>query len=73
MTPDTCEHKWVYAGIVYELSEHKLPGSGAHRIIYSESFFCERCLGRRFLKLPHSEDNSYSKPNFNATPKPPSK
>lgn len=68
VNPDTCQHKFVYQGLVYDHDNHQLPGSGAHGRNYYEAYFCEKCLERKYVFL-EQRGNSYYAPEFGATPK----
>lgn len=63
----TCEHKFVYGGVKYDVKNWLLPGSGAHPVHYYDWFFCEKCLFDQYQKLNHETD-TYNKISFNATP-----
>jgi hypothetical protein len=65
----TCDHDYTYQGVVYVVGSYPLPGSGAKPVTYYESFFCRRCLDRRFVILP-GEHNNYQPVLYGATPKP---
>jgi hypothetical protein len=63
-----CEHKFVFGGVKYEDGHYPLPGSGARSRQYFDFYFCEKCLEKKYEKLPF-EDNTYSKVQFSASPK----
>lgn len=63
------DHVWVYRGVVYEVTDVKLPGSGACYVYYHDLYFCNLCLETRTVKLDTTSD-TYSKLMFNATPLP---
>lgn len=58
--PDGCEHEWKYQGLVYRLSEYNMPGSGAREVIYSDRYYCARCLETKD-KNSRVQGNSYGK------------
>jgi hypothetical protein len=62
-----CEHLYVYAGVVFDYVG-QIPGSGAQHRAYYNWFFCNKCLENTYNRL-NSDDDSYSKVQFNATPK----
>ena len=62
------EHNFAKEGIVYEVQNYKLPGSGACPVFYYNSFFCTICLERRYEVLP-VQTSSYDKIALDATPK----
>lgn len=64
----TCEHKFTYAGIKYELTNNRYPGSGAREVQYFDFFFCEKCLEKKYVKLD-CVTTSYDKIQFGAAPK----
>ncbi len=62
-----CEHLYVFAGVAFDYVG-RVPGSGANIRAYYNWFFCDKCLRNKYHRLDYSDD-SYSKIQFNATPK----
>ncbi len=67
----SCEHKWVYKGVVFDNDDYPMPGTGAKRRHYYDEYFCEKCLQKKHTRLP-TDCNTYNKVQFNAVPKSPS-
>lgn len=63
-----CEHDYKYSGVVYEVAEWPLPGSGAHAVSYYDHYFCRKCLDHRWEQLP-TTSNTYEQIRFGARPK----
>lgn len=64
-----CDHKYVYKGIVYEVSRGRsLPGTSAKTVTYHEAYFCEKCLAQKHRALG-VYGNSFENIRYNATPK----
>ena len=63
-----CEHKFVYRGVVYSVQDHKIPGSGGQEVYYYDFYFCERCLDKKYDRLPYTS-NSYDAIRLQAMPK----
>jgi hypothetical protein len=63
-----CTHEYVYSGIVYEVQEWKLPGSGASPVHYFDKYFCTHCLDQQFKQLAFVS-NSYGTVMYDAKPK----
>ena len=63
----TCKHKFVYGGVKYTDDKYPMAGTGAHRRIYHDWFYCEKCLENQYFQLD-AESTTYEKPFFNATP-----
>lgn len=61
-----CDHDYSYCGVRYKMGD-KVPGSGSRYVNYFESFFCKKCLDRRYVSLEFV-GNSYDKLSFDATP-----
>lgn len=61
------DHKYIYGGVRYRVTNENYPGSGGKLRIYAEWFYCNRCLKERLIYLDH-DDLSYNPPQFNATP-----
>ena len=64
----SCEHKFVYGGVRYEVQDWNYSGSGAKPIYYFDWFYCEKCLGDKYNSLD-VETDTYSRILFGATPK----
>jgi len=61
-----CEHDYTYSGVRYKIGD-RVPGSGSRYVNYYESFYCRRCLDRRYVRLG-TVGNSYDKLSFDAVP-----
>ena len=57
----TCEHKWVFQGVVYWPDERSRPGTDAKGMHYGDRYFCERCL-ETVVKNDRTEGTDYRKP-----------
>jgi hypothetical protein len=63
-----CDHKFVYAGIKYEVQDWKIPGGGSQPVWYFDWFYCEKCLENKYHRLAIERD-TYEKTMFGASPK----
>ena len=62
-----CVHHFIYSGVRYDVSEAKVPGSGAQAVIYYDVFHCSKCLKIGYKELTFT-GNTYEPVKFNATP-----
>lgn len=65
---DDCDHKFVFKGLVYSVSSHPMPGSGAHERVYEDAYFCEKCLLSIHNNVRYI-GNSYGHPLAGSIPK----
>lgn len=69
MGESECEHKYEYQGLVYEVGDWPMPGTGAHEVLYEHAYYCSRCLAMVYQPTGERHD-SYQKIRHGATPKP---
>jgi hypothetical protein len=62
-----CQHRFVYGGVKFSLSDYPIPGGGAYLRHYQDWFYCEKCLENQYRSLNFT-DNSYQSIKFNAIP-----
>ncbi len=65
MDQEQCQHKYIYAGIKFKLTN--LSHSNSQKRTYYDFFFCEKCA-KQILKELAGGDNTYSDVQYNATP-----
>lgn len=68
MNGETCDHRFEYRGLVYQVGA-RLAGSSAHAIHYFDAYYCTRCLAQQF-KRNELEHDSYQQIRHGATPMP---
>jgi hypothetical protein len=56
---ETCEHRFVYAGLRYVDGRMPRPGSGAVTTHYGHAYHCEACLEPRVEAVHDGDRNSY--------------
>jgi hypothetical protein len=62
-----CDHKFMYQGVKFSVSDRFVPGSGARVRDYFDFYVCEKCLGGELRPLDCSDD-TYQIVKFDATP-----
>jgi hypothetical protein len=60
-TSPPCDHHYEFQQTVYHFADHPLPGSGAHARIYSDRYYCIKCLDTQ-LRNERELGNSYAQP-----------
>ena len=63
-----CEHKFVYGGVKYEVMPWIRLEANTQPVYYYDWFYCERCLEKRYEKLP-IEGNTHEEIQFDASPR----
>ena len=66
LSPTPCSHTYQYMSVVWRAGS-QMPGSGAHERIYSDRFYCTRCLHTRDIN-DRVLGNTYSKPIEGSVP-----
>ncbi len=72
MAEEKCEHHYVKDGVVYEVQDLPAPNppvADALVVYYFNSFFCAKCLNRRYEKIDF-EANTYNSIRYGAIPMP---
>lgn len=67
--PPPCVHNYMHQGVKYTVDDYNLPGSGARRRRYHDSYFCTKCCKLKLIELG-ATDTTYESIKFGATPAP---
>lgn len=62
------DHDFEYLGVRYADGAYPLPGSGARRRYYADTYFCKRCLEKRGEPMRGLDECTYQSIRFGALP-----